>query len=205
MRKMANQLDAATPLQLNSLGDRLFEATSREAGSQIRRHLATQWDQLLQQVRGLEGFQDFLKPAQITDLSKATHSSTLVIINMYGDLCDALAFSKGSTTPLYIRLAGFSETEVTKIRSHMSDALSGARILSRHARQPVYHPIENAQDQIRNALATLWAAVVKPVLDKLGYWVFALTGAGKVDKIITENVTPGPAAKRPGIKGGAAI
>ncbi|MEV0902443.1 CHAT domain-containing protein [Actinoplanes sp. NPDC049802] len=55
-----------------------------------RMALAREWDELVEQVRGLEGFEDFLRPPRLESLLPAAEGGPVVILNVSRWRCDAL-------------------------------------------------------------------------------------------------------------------
>lgn len=52
--------------------------------------LAREWDTLVEEVRGLEGFEDFLKPPPLEKLLPASDCGPVAVINVSQWRCDAL-------------------------------------------------------------------------------------------------------------------
>src|SRR5690242_6078558 len=55
-----------------------------------RMALAREWDELVEQVRKLEGFEDFLRPPPLEKLLPAAANGPVAIINVSQWRCDAL-------------------------------------------------------------------------------------------------------------------
>ncbi|KAJ7767931.1 CHAT domain-containing protein [Mycena maculata] len=124
-------------------------------------------EQVLQEIRRLEGFDRFLLPKQIRELSQATQGGPVVILNITDNQCDALTLTPGPDNEVgHITLPGFT----------MQDAESLARSLDRL----VHHPgrserllgklegQQNIEDEFAHILSELWVHMVKPVLEALG-------------------------------------
>ncbi|KAG8707389.1 hypothetical protein FRC08_000520 [Ceratobasidium sp. 394] len=168
MANVANKLDQANPLQINKPAETALNAPSLETVSRTRRVLAVQWDELLERARSLDGFQNFLKPLRFSELPYESISSTLIVINVYGDTSDAIVIPIGSKSPMLVHLHDFSSAKAVHAQSQLLGSLHKAHIRSRDTRKPVFYP-DGDHDQIQIILATLWTDVVKPILRELGY------------------------------------
>ncbi|KAG9083043.1 hypothetical protein FRC06_004715 [Ceratobasidium sp. 370] len=138
MANVTNELDQANPLQLYQPAEPGLNVPSLETVSRARRGLAVQWDELLERARTLEGFQIFLKPMRFAELPRESLSSTLIVINVYGDMSDAIVIPAGSKTLLRVHLSGFSTAMAMEARSQLLGSLNKAHIRARDARQPVF-------------------------------------------------------------------
>ncbi|THU80722.1 hypothetical protein K435DRAFT_874071 [Dendrothele bispora CBS 962.96] len=63
---------------------------SVEEEAQNHHGLAAQYEELLQKVRGLDGFGSFLRPKKFSELAPAARNGPVVIINVHHSCCDAL-------------------------------------------------------------------------------------------------------------------
>ena len=61
-----------------------------EKAAQRHRRLAEEWESLVDRVREISGFQDFLKPMKFASLQRAAISGPIVILNSSTYRCDAL-------------------------------------------------------------------------------------------------------------------
>jgi len=64
--------------------------TGAENPHDRRMALALEWDELVRQVRELDGFQDFLRPPRVEDLLPAAKRGPVAVINVSRWRCDAL-------------------------------------------------------------------------------------------------------------------
>jgi hypothetical protein len=64
--------------------------TGAENPNDRRMALALEWDELVGQVRELDGFQDFLRPPRVEDLLPAAERGPVAVINVSRWRCDAL-------------------------------------------------------------------------------------------------------------------
>ncbi|MFJ3960727.1 hypothetical protein [Streptomyces sp. NPDC090036] len=61
-----------------------------ERADERRMALAREWDELVEQVRGTPGFEDFLRPPGLDDLLPAARGGPVVLVNISRCLCDAV-------------------------------------------------------------------------------------------------------------------
>ncbi len=130
----------------------------RETGSILARHLVGERDTLLQQIRSLPGFTDFLTPPAFATLREAAAAGPVVIINVSGYRCDALTVTA-------------EEVQVTPLTG-----LTGADVVTNVAAflQAVGQP--DRRTVIAGILAWLWDTVVAPLVPVLTEVCPAATG-----------------------------
>ena len=154
---------------------------------EARGHLrhAQEWDELLQEVRAISGFENFLMPSPCSTLLKnLPPSGPVVVINLHKDSCDALALLSGLDEPLHIPLPNFSLKRATKYRSDLSAELvsNGLRVrqadaepdeesVGRPAPTPYVRKRDAGSRAVREILRGLWTDIVKPILDALAFSV----------------------------------
>ncbi|KDR65306.1 hypothetical protein GALMADRAFT_232956 [Galerina marginata CBS 339.88] len=120
--------------------------------------LAQEWDQLLQKIRDIPKFKNFLRSARYHDLTaRLPKAGPVVVINVHEDRCDAIALVTGTDDPLHIHLDQFSYRDAVRLlhllRSHLS--AHGGRM-------------DEESDEIEpTVLRELWLGVVKPIIDAL--------------------------------------
>jgi hypothetical protein len=115
-----------------------------------RADLARERDTLLQRIRELPGFTDFLEPSAFTALRDAAMGGPVVIVNVSGHRCDALTVT---TTGVHV-------TALTKLTG--ADVVARvAGFLSALARWPADRGV------IAETLAWLWDAIAIPLLPVL--------------------------------------
>ncbi|RXW24345.1 hypothetical protein EST38_g1544 [Candolleomyces aberdarensis] len=151
--------------------------------------LANEWEELLQTVRNIPGFENFLQPTSLTDLaSHLPEDEPVVIINAYQCRCDAIVLLSGCDDPVHIPLTDFSLEMAEEMRWEIQDGLSSFGIRARssatetevidadyadlvdRAMKPLPRA-RNSKNTLKKILAQLWTCVVKPILDNLGFSV----------------------------------
>ncbi|KAJ2924734.1 hypothetical protein H1R20_g12358, partial [Candolleomyces eurysporus] len=94
--------------------------------------LANEWEELLQTVRNIPGFENFLQPTSLTDLaSHLPEDGPVVIINAYQCRCDAIALLPGRSDAVHIPLTDFSLAMAEEMRWEIQTGLSSFGIGAR--------------------------------------------------------------------------
>jgi tetratricopeptide (TPR) repeat protein len=170
---------------LENAGSRAESSSIRGEGSTMAQlqedanahiKLAQQRDRLLENIRGIPGFSNFLRPPQCSNLlSDLPEEGPVVVINVHKDRCDALALIAGADTPLHIPLSNFY-TQVEKHQRGMYRYLSAHGVRSRGS-QPEFDEessvragglvVFGPRNVLGDILRELWLLVVKPILDAL--------------------------------------
>ncbi|KAF5338764.1 hypothetical protein D9611_013322 [Ephemerocybe angulata] len=158
------------------------EKASLEGDAHAHLKLAREWDGLLDTVRAIPGFETFLKPAPCsTILHNLPASGHIVIINVDGRRCDAIALQAGFNEPLHIPLPEFTLHKANKYRNNLRVQLKSAGLRCRGGEELGGTECDDGRRAIRpadkgrtsdetvyGALRGLWVEVVKPILDALG-------------------------------------
>ena len=149
-------------------------ALQDEATSSVK--LAREWDQLLQKIRDIPKFKNFLRPTQYCDLiERLPKAGPVVIINVHEDRCDAVVLVAGTDDPPHIHLDQFSYKTAVRLlqllRSHLSGR--GGRVVEESDElEPVNDtralvPFVMFGETMQDVLRELWLGVVKPILNAL--------------------------------------
>ncbi|MEU9351208.1 CHAT domain-containing protein [Streptomyces griseoloalbus] len=122
---------------------------------------AREWDALIEEVRGLPGFENFLRPPRLSDLRVAL-SGPVVLVNVSALRCDALIVTRDALR--VVRLPGLTARDVhTRVVGlltaiHEADRSTGAAgMAARMVREQT----------LLEVLEWLWEAVATPVLQAL--------------------------------------
>ena len=155
----------------------LPERISAEENRRTHVNLAKEWDDLLQTVRVIPGFRDFLRPSSCSSLLQDLPTEgSVVVINVDGIRCDAIALMVGLNDPLHIPLPSFSLEKATDYRRILSSQLEAQGLRAREAGVDgggrALRPQRRTQTHdrdlgLRDVLRGLWNDVVKPVLNML--------------------------------------
>jgi hypothetical protein len=153
--------------------------------------LAREWDELVEQVRSLEGFEDFLKPPKLESLLPAAARGPVAIINVSRWRCDGLLVQPGGVTAL--PLEALSLTDAIDRANTYLDVLHAAELADLdhvRAQSPVPgeapnrrgkrllkadRAVEDAHERVDTMLCDLqvwmWQTIAEPVMDALGFTV----------------------------------
>ncbi|KAJ7469123.1 CHAT domain-containing protein [Mycena latifolia] len=147
---------------------------SLQVTAQRYHDLATQRDELLQQIRGLVGFEQFLLPRPISELSKAAEVGPVVLLNTSSYHCDALILMPGlGDEVMHIQLSDFTLDQAQDLTEALGCLVRGAARSERlegHREEGLPPDAEFAC-----ILSVLWMKIIKPVLDGL-----ALADPGRI-------------------------
>lgn len=144
---------------------------SLEHAAQTHRQLAKDWSSLVDQVRQLSGFSDFLRPKKASELIKAARDGPIVAINVQKERCDALVLSPGATQVSCVPLRGLTFEKAADAQKHLIRSLRLAGVRFRTERRPERKPAPPLENQLEDVLEFLWNDVVQPILDYLGFIV----------------------------------
>ncbi|KEP47502.1 aromatic di-alanine and TPR containing protein [Rhizoctonia solani 123E] len=139
--------------------------TPEQVGQQ-RRHLASEYHDLLTHTRQLPGFASFLQPSKAHRLICAVRNGPVVILNCHPDSCNALVIMPGQDQVTHLPLPNFSEQKARKARSELDSSL-GKKGLRQRGVKPMYQT--DYKDSFESVLRTVWNTIVQPVLSHLGF------------------------------------
>ena len=125
---------------------------------------ARDWALVLDKIRSLPGFCNFLKPLLASAILKnLPEDGPVVLINVHENRCDALALIPGSDTPLHIPLVHFTLKQASKL----ADRLQGH--LSFYGHRGFRPAPKKSKSDLCHILQELWVCVVRPILDALAF------------------------------------
>jgi len=137
--------------------------------------LSRQWTELLDEIRTIPQFRDFLRPPQTSDLMKhLPRDGIIILVNVDEARCDALALVFGSEIPVHITLDYFTHKEASDLRERLRRFLSSHRVRMREpdrGGRPTRRPDSEKQGELHFVLEALWLRVVRPILDGLAFSV----------------------------------
>jgi len=147
--------------------------TSLEDEARIYIKFAKDWEMLLEMIRSIPRFKDFLRPRKSANImSSLPEDGTIVIINIHTARCDALALVTGADHPLHIPLPNFSHQEAERLANGLQSYLSfGVRSrLCMHLDKNDPSCSDTNVD-FQAVLKALWSDVVSPILGALSFSV----------------------------------
>jgi tetratricopeptide (TPR) repeat protein len=136
---------------------------SAEAGER-RRDLAREWDETVERVRRIEGFEHFLGQTPYAELKDAATGGPVVIVNVSSYGCHALIVRHNTPEPEVIRLSGVTTQDVS---DRASDLLSAIRTQTDPS--AAFLARERARHAGHDILGWLWDGIVGPILARLGH------------------------------------
>ncbi|QFZ18499.1 CHAT domain-containing protein [Saccharothrix syringae] len=126
--------------------------------SDVRMRLAREWDELVDRIRHIPGFEHVDAPLAFNRLRAAAGGGVVVMINVHPTRCDAIAFTADSERPQVIPLERLTAQEVHERANAFLVAFTAAD-----------DDVGPRLDALRSVLDWLWRTVVEEVLDALGF------------------------------------
>ncbi|KAB5590920.1 hypothetical protein CTheo_5646 [Ceratobasidium theobromae] len=175
LRTPVDELSSAHPelaAELQSVATELHNAASQSKGAIIleqavhrHRHLAGRYDELVNKIRLIDGFEDFLRPKKVSALLRAAQTGPVVVINVHESRCDALILLPDRNELGHVPLPDFSPTKAHQAHGQLRQSLHGLR--ERGFKIAVRKDVQGGG--FSSALNMLWTDVVQPILDYLQY------------------------------------
>ncbi|KDN43177.1 hypothetical protein RSAG8_06330, partial [Rhizoctonia solani AG-8 WAC10335] len=161
LEAIANQLNSSS-FEAESIPAAPLNSITPERAGKQRRHLASEYHDLLAQTHELSGFEDFLQPMKAKGILSVVRGGPVIVINCHTDRCDALFILPGHEEIAHLPLPNFTEDKARQARSELTSSL-----MQKGLRRPMSQIGD--EDEIESVLQILWDDIVKPVLDHLGY------------------------------------
>jgi tetratricopeptide (TPR) repeat protein len=151
----------------------ISEETPGSMEEQGRRYraLTLEWESIIEQVRSLPNFEDFLRPPSSRRLINAARNGPVVVLNIATERCDALAILPGLDDIIHIPLPNITSKRVVELRDQLKDFLYSNGIRSRGHRAAMKVAEEADEQACEQVLAELWNSLVHPVLSSLAFSV----------------------------------
>ncbi|KAE9390268.1 TPR-like protein [Gymnopus androsaceus JB14] len=160
---------AGTSTTRNNIENRDSEVKqlNLEEEAQNHRKMAFRYEELLQQIRALDGFTSFLKPKKLSELASAAKHGPVIVVNVDQNQCDALVLSL-SRDIIHVPLPKFSLQMAQNLHIKLISSLhvNGIRIDRNGDRATRAASGEN-HDEFTLILKILWLNVVQPILSKI--------------------------------------
>ena len=175
-----------------NMGDTPAKITTMEQEASWYSILNDDWNSVLEEVRTLEGFQDFLRPKSFHALQQAASYGPIVLLNAGKFGCDGLIITLNSV--IHVPFPDLTLNHVKALGFEINIALSpsGTRLdvpdssedileiftekQDSHEQDPVRYggvvrSDPSPEDRFRRVLGMLWSAVVCPVIQTLNLQV----------------------------------
>jgi len=154
-------------------GDALLsQQISLQDEAHLHIKLSRQYSKLLDEIRHIPKFHDFLQAPQASDLlTRLPPNAIVILVNVHEDRCDALALISSVGASMHIPL-DFTHNEASELRERLHLFLSSHGVHMREvdrATHPAPRPDADKQSDISFVLKALWMRVVRPILDALAY------------------------------------
>ncbi|MDO0910683.1 CHAT domain-containing protein [Streptomyces sp. DT2A-34] len=167
MRRVRERLDTgrlgvdADPAEMSEAV--LVSPLARERLARERAELCREWDELLAEARGLDGFERFLAPVPYEELRMAADGGPVVVVNVSPIACHALVV-RGAPAPVeVVELPDLTDEAVTRRVLTFLNVLANRR----RPRRPFLRREED-RHAVHDLLEWLWDSIAGPVLDRLG-------------------------------------
>jgi hypothetical protein len=137
-----------------------------------RMALAREWDELVEQVRLLDGFEDFLRPPPLELLIAAATKGPVVVVNVSRWRCDALIVTATGVEAVELPdlTAGeLAERTATYLRVLRSSARVDKTLSFKEAMRRIADARKEREETLHSTMQWLWDAVADPVLRALGF------------------------------------
>ncbi|KAG9115770.1 hypothetical protein FRC07_007508 [Ceratobasidium sp. 392] len=126
------------------------------------RRAAERREWLVESIRQLPGFEDFLRPSSSSKLVGMLQGRVAVIINVHNNYSGALVVQSDTKTITHVRLPDFSEQMAENARSHLTSCLQKEGV-----RRGFKVGTNKEKTTYVGILSMLWYDVVQPVLAHL--------------------------------------
>ncbi|KAI0083313.1 CHAT domain-containing protein [Irpex rosettiformis] len=167
----ANSSSSSLPLSTNA--HKIWP--SLEGQTQSSHTYALEYDKLITRIRDLDGFEDFLRPKNLSQFIGACTSGPVVVINVHEFRSDALVLH-GAGDVVHVSLPDLSFFRATDVQSQLWDLLRAKRFLNRSRGETRDEHCDgddrggrvtamDPPDMMRKILADLWNWIVKPIMD----------------------------------------
>ncbi|KAG8922746.1 hypothetical protein FRC02_011636 [Tulasnella sp. 418] len=142
--KLSAQLEASAIPQMSEMPHLSMEDEDRKY-----RQVNDAWMEVIEKIRKLQNFGNFLLPPSFNDLRKAAEQGPVIVINLNVERCDAIIIRQ-SDDPLLVPLS-FQAEESVRLWDSFTTALRS----------------EEPSKKITGVLRCLWDDIVEPIVRKL--------------------------------------
>ncbi|MFC9680260.1 CHAT domain-containing protein [Streptomyces sp. NPDC056948] len=151
---------------------------------------AREWDDLVEQVRQIDGFTDFLKPHGIDRLLSLGDEGPVVLVNISSLRCDALIITEGQLRVTLLPRVTEKELieQANRYLGSLLDVELATEVMLRDreafdsgdhsraaitayttARDELHHALTERETVLASVLEWLWDRIAEPVLEDLGF------------------------------------
>lgn len=173
--------NASTAVLPNSLNSRVHSPYSH----------VIRYDNIVESIRAKDGFEDFLRPKKLLQLSSTCSSGPVVMINVQKSRCDVLILRHPGAI-VHVPLPDLSLTDAQRLRDQLRSVLIKTRHLPTRFPSGTYRTNDKTKltsaevpftgsryltAQVCDILGELWYRVVKPIIDVLLAYVSVIAAA----------------------------
>ncbi|KAF8193139.1 CHAT domain-containing protein [Mycena galopus ATCC 62051] len=144
---------------------------------------ALERDELIQKIRGLEGFERFLLPKTLSQLSSAAKGGPVIILNISETRCDALILLPGlDDEAIHVPLPHFTPKDGQAYYDSLRQLTAAGRNISCYTDRLIAHRVGDMppEEKFKHILSELWQRVAYPVLDALAITTPSITNLQRV-------------------------
>ncbi|KIJ38231.1 hypothetical protein M422DRAFT_231344 [Sphaerobolus stellatus SS14] len=144
------------------------QLTAEQEG-QTHRALAAEHRMLLEQIRSLDGFENFLQPKKVSQLVDASTDGPVVIINVHASRCDALVLHCYNPLEpiLHVPLQEFSVEQAERLYKQLNVILRGPSTSDNRKLMIAAIDTQTPGELFQSILGSLWSCVVQPIMLKI--------------------------------------
>jgi len=166
--------------RIQDIAQQMEASTSRDIADvkSWSSQLAIVWENTVEEIRRLPGFEGFLKARAFSQLAPAAHEGPVVILNVDASRSDALILTADDSKEKHVSVANIPLTRFSyeigqKLCGELTSLLKSAGVRDqREVRKGGLFFTEGSADAaFQNVLRILWLDVVQPVIDYLAYQV----------------------------------
>ncbi|THU78368.1 hypothetical protein K435DRAFT_811616, partial [Dendrothele bispora CBS 962.96] len=167
LSRVSQALDNAGTSNFQSIDSEIKQQSAEEEAKNHRK-LAARYEELLQQVRELDGFGSFLRPKKFSELAPAARNGPVAVVNVAELCCDALVLCTSGEI-VHVPLPTFSHKNAETLRSNLLSSLQAHDVwVNRNGdRKATLWAGKDKSDHFISVLTGLWSHVVQPILSEL--------------------------------------
>ncbi|KAG8788653.1 hypothetical protein FRC12_014335 [Ceratobasidium sp. 428] len=162
LKLISHNLDVTS---ISRLGQQRLTDTAQtlHESAQVYRRLAEKREELIESIQQLSGFEDFLRPPNVSHLLGQIQGEIIVVLIWNNLRCVALIARASTPSIKHIHLRRVNPADMEKAKLNLRSCLR-----TRFSRTPVWLEEEQSKVWFQDLLRMLWYDVAQPILDHLG-------------------------------------
>ncbi|KAB5589077.1 aromatic di-alanine and TPR containing protein [Ceratobasidium theobromae] len=157
LRQVANELNNAASRSRGET-DQTENELDLEQTAQKHRRLAEKYDKLVNEVRALDGFENFLHHKKAHELLSSSREGPIVLINVDQLRCDALILLPHQGEIGHVHLPRLTPVKAIQARAQLQHSLQGLR----ERGVQIAPETDELDEGVVAALATMWTGAANP-------------------------------------------